>query len=140
MASTSTDFFSVSAQVIPVLFIAIAFEHRAFGRLDEEPEKDVLLAAARLMAFALILWGEVSALSAVSAHRGSTSEHGAVTTALIAEAVILSLEPVVAFVRAGAGAIPSRFDRIVHWALRAVLAVAGLALAVLGVLQILQSL
>jgi hypothetical protein len=83
-ASTTTDFFSGSAQVIPVLFIAIAFEHRAFGRLDDEPEKDVLLAAARLMAFALTLWGEVSALSAVSAHRGSGSEHGAVSTALIA--------------------------------------------------------
>lgn len=102
MAST-TDFFSVSAQIIPVLFIAIAFEHRAFGRLEGEPEKDVGLATARFFAFILIVWGEVAALNAVSAHHGTTAEHSTVTMALIAEAAILSIEPTRAFMRAGAG-------------------------------------
>jgi hypothetical protein len=137
MAST-TDFFSVSAQIIPVLFIAIAFEHRAFGRLEDEPEKDVELAAARFFAFILIVWGEVAALGAVSAHRGNSAEHGTVTMALIAEAVILSIEPTRAFMRAGAGAVPSRFESASNLLLRVVVAVPGVALVLLCVLELLR--
>lgn len=137
MAST-TDFFSVSAQVIPVLFIAIAFEHRALGRLDGEPEKDVGLAAARFFAFILIAWGEVAALGAVSAHRGTTAEHDTVTMALIAEGVILSIEPTRAFMRAGAGAVQSRFEGASNLLLRVVVVLPGLALALLCVLELLR--
>lgn len=136
--TSTTEFFSVSAQIIPVLFIAIAFEHRAFGRLDDEPEKDVGLAAARFFAFVLIVWGEVTAINAISAGRGTSAEHGTVTMALIAEAVILSIEPTRAFTRAGAGAVPSRFESASNLLLKLVVALPGLALAVLCVLQLLR--
>jgi hypothetical protein len=65
------EFYIVSAQVIPVLFLALAFETRAFRRLDEAPEKDLFLAGIRFYAFLLIVWGEARALDAVSSQHPS---------------------------------------------------------------------
>jgi hypothetical protein len=109
--ATALDFYSVSAQVIPVLFLALAFETRAFGRLDRPPERDALLAAIRLYVFLLIVWGEAQALHVLSSQSPSHGAHGAIVTALVAEAGLLALEPAVAFLRAEAVKVPSGYER-----------------------------
>jgi hypothetical protein len=132
----SLDFYSVAAQVIPVLFLALAFETRAFGRLDTPPEKDVLLAGIRLYAFFLIVWGEAQALHVLSSQRVGHAAHNAVVTALITEAVLLALEPAVAFLRSGATGVPARYEQYLNPALRGLLVLAGLGLMILGAVLI----
>lgn len=136
MASNALNFYSIAAQVIPVLFIALAFETRAFGRIDREAEQDVLLAGIRLYAFILMVWGEAAALGVLSTERPSAGAHEAITNALIAEAVVLSLEPVIAFLRAVVGAIPARFERYTNSVLRGMILTVGVALVLLGVVQV----
>lgn len=138
--ATALDFYTVSAQVIPVLFLALAFEARAFGRLDRPPERDALLAGIRLYAFLLIVWGEAQALHVLSSQVPSRGAHSAIVTALVAEAGWLALEPAIAFLRAEAVKVPSRYERYFKAALNALLTAAGLALLVLGVLIVLQGL
>jgi hypothetical protein len=134
--SQPLDFYSVTAQVIPVLFLALAFETRAFGRLDRPPERDVLLAGIRMYAFFLIVWGEAQALRVLSSGHASHGAHWAVATALVTEAALLGLEPTVAFLRSGASRVPPRHERYFQLALRAVLIVVGLALIVLGAILV----
>jgi hypothetical protein len=133
-AISASDFYTVSAQVIPVLFLALAFERRAFGRLDRPPERDVFLAAIRLYAFFLIVWGEAQALRVLSSGHTGRSEHHAVVAALITEAVLLGTEPAIAFLRSGHRQLSPRYQRIMEWALRALLVLVGLALMALGVI------
>lgn len=134
------DFYAVSAQIIPVLFLALAFETRAFGRLDRPPERDALLAAIRLYAFLLIVRGEAQALHALSSQAPSRGAHSAIVTALVTEAVVLALEPAVAFLRAEAAKVPSRYERHLRLALGALLVAAGLALLTLGAITVIQGL
>jgi hypothetical protein len=133
VGTASLNFYSVAAQVIPLLFLALAFETRAFGRLDRPPEKDALLAGIRLYAFFLIVWGEGRALSVLSAGRESHGSHRAVVAALVTEAVLLALEPAAAFARSGTSQAPPRARRLVELVLRALLILVGLALIILGV-------
>ena len=136
----SLAFYSTSAQVIPVLFIVLAIEMRVLGRIDQEPEADVWIAAIRLLAFALIAWGEWQALSVLSTGRDTATAHEAVTMALVAEAVVLCLEPLSAFARSLSQAIPwvlRPYASLVH---RGLLVIVGLALGVLGVAQFIRSL
>lgn len=128
----SLSFYSTSAQVIPVLFLALAFETRVFGRLDRPPETDILLAGIRLYAFFLIVWGEAQALRVLSTQHGSHGAHHAVVAAFITEGVLLGLEPAVAFVRTGASQAPPRYQRYLEHALRVLLILVGVALIVLG--------
>lgn len=137
-ASSALGFYTVTAQVIPVLFLALAFETRAFGRLDRPPEKDVLLTGIRLYAFFLIVWGEAQALDVLSSQSTSHRAHGAVVAALVTEAVLLGLEPAVAFLRSGANQVPSKYERLLELALRAVLILAGLALMAVGIALLIQ--
>jgi hypothetical protein len=133
-------FYSTSAQVIPVLFVVLAIEMRLLGRVDGPPEQDVVVAAARFIAFCLIVWGEWQALSVLSAGRGDPDSHEAVTTALVAVAIMVALEPASAFARSWTRAMP--------WALRpyarmvriAPQIVVGVALLALGVARVLAEL
>jgi hypothetical protein len=138
--ATALDFYTVSAQVIPVLFIALAFETHAFGQLDRPPERDALLAGIRLYAFLLIVWGEAQALHVLSSQAPSHGAHSAIVTALVAEAGLLALEPAVAFLRAEAVKASSRYGRYLKAALSALLTAAGLALVALGALIVVQGL
>lgn len=136
--AASLQFYSTSAQVIPVLFLALAFETRAFGRLDQPPEKDVLLAGIRLYAFFLIVWGEAQALHVLSSGRASDRAHSAVTAGLVTAGVLLALEPAVAFLRAGVAQAPPQAKRYIAFALRALLIMVGIALMAIGVVLLVQ--
>ncbi len=132
------DFYLVSAQVIPVLFLALAFETRAFGRLDEVPEKDLFLASIRFYAFLLIVWGEARALGALSSQHPSAQAHDAIVGALVTAAVLLGVEPAVALLRSGSAAIPPRYERQREIALSLLLILVGFALAIVGVVLIIR--
>jgi hypothetical protein len=58
------DFSLTTAQILPLLFVALAFETRAFGRLDRPPERDLLFAGIRLYALAAALGVPVTELLA----------------------------------------------------------------------------
>lgn len=134
----SLAFYSTSAQVIPVLFIVLAIE--VLGRIDQAPEADVWIAAIRLLAFALIAWGEWQALSVLSTGRDTATAHEAVTMALVSEALVLSLEPLSAFARSLSQAIPWVLRPYASLVRRGSLVIVGLALGVLGVVQFIRSL
>jgi hypothetical protein len=133
-------FYSVAAQVIAVLFLALAFEANAFGRLDRPAEKDFLLAAIRLYAFFLIVWGEARALGVLSAQAGSATAHGAVVAALITEAILLALEPALAFLRAGVSQASPRVQRYLEVALRGLLIATGITLIAIGAVLLVRGL
>lgn len=102
----SLVFYSISAQVIPVLFIAVAIEMRLLGRTDAPPQSDVIVALTRYWAFWLLVWGEWQALSVLSGGHADADAHAAVTTALLAAAIMLAIEPTKAFARSVTRAMP----------------------------------
>ena len=140
MPSQSLDFYSVSAQVVPVLFIALAFETRAFGRLDRPAEKDFAFAGLRLYVFILIVWGEFQALHVLSTQRPTHTAHDAVVAALALEGLALAVTPAVAFLRSAVTSVPPRFERYTEPAVRVLFVLIGLAFMAIGVLLLARSL
>jgi len=90
------DFFSTSAQVIPLLGLAIFFEVRAFAVRNAEAEQpprpsDWLPVVTAFLVIALLVTGEAAALYALERDGDASGARVAVETALFASATVLVL-------------------------------------------------
>jgi hypothetical protein len=136
-----TSFFEAAAQVIPVLFIVLAFELRVFGDIGKkEPERDVAMAFVRLLVFLLIADGEWRALHVLLTGGVQRTDEATVTVTLLAEATTLALIPLLSFLRAAEAGAPARYKPLVGWGARIASGAFGLGLMAAGVLQIVNGL
>jgi hypothetical protein len=74
------NFYAVAAQIVPLLFVVLAFERRWF---DDPPEINVPDALMRILVVAYFAIGEVAALNALY-HGKASSRDGALVTGALA--------------------------------------------------------
>jgi hypothetical protein len=139
VVSASVEFYSASAQVLPVLFLASAVEFRVLSYSADEVREEVtagrsglndlifinIVAIAGLVVTAAI--GEGAALWALAIQRVPTYAEGYVIGALVASGAWLVLAPTANLLEAASRAFPAS-----RWRLGADLAWLALTVAAMG--------